>query len=385
MIRALVTLMIALALGACASHPAAITFHANENPESLADWGLFDVKDGHIAPRAGLVSYELATPLFSDYAQKWRAVFVPKGMSAKYDPVKTFDFPVGTIIAKTFYYATPVGTAPGTSEHVLKVTPAVYQPGDKGLDLSHARMIETRLLVKRADGWQALPYVWNAEQTEATLQRTGAEIPLVFDEAGKSTRFTYTVPNVNQCAGCHATDRTKTLMPIGPKARHLNRDFPGIGGDINQLTRLTKIGYLLGAPSPATAPRDARFTDLTASIDARARAYLDINCAHCHSATGPARVSGLWLDSPTMDLRKLGTCKPPIAAGTGTGNRVYSIVPGHPEQSIMAYRLESDDPGEMMPENGRSLTHAEGVALIKQWIAGLKGGCEAGNDLPRSS
>ncbi len=379
MIRSLLSLLCALALAACAGHPAAVTFHAEENPESLADWGLFDVKAGHIAPRAGLVTYELATPLFSDYAQKWRAVFVPQGTSAKYDPVKTFDFPVGTIIAKTFYYSTSAA-----ADHVLKVTPASYQPGDKGLDLSHARMIETRLLVKRAGGWQALPYVWNAEQTEATLQRTGAEIPLVFDDAGKQTRFTYTVPNVNQCAGCHATDRTRMLMPIGPKARHLNRDFPGIGGDINQLTRLTQIGYLTGAPAANAAPRDARFGDLTAGIDARARAYLDINCAHCHSATGPARVSGLWLDSPTMDPRKLGACKPPIAAGTGTGNRAYGIVPGHPEQSIMAYRLESDDPGEMMPENGRSLTHAEGVALIKQWITGLKGECadSAGQGAP---
>lgn len=373
MIRWLFALLTAIALGGCATHPTAVTFHAEENPEAISDWGLFDIAKGRIAPRAGLVTYELATPLFSDYAQKWRAVFVPKGMSARYDADKTFDFPVGTIIAKTFYYSTSA-----TADHVLKVTPASYQPGDKGLDLSHARLIETRLLVKRASGWQALPYVWNAEQTEATLQRTGTEIPLTFDDAGKSTRFTYTVPNVNQCAGCHATDRTKALMPIGLKARHLNRNFPGIDGEINQLTRLTQIGYLTGAPAHAVAPRDARFDDRNASIDARARAYLDINCAHCHSATGPARVSGLWLDSPTMDMRKLGACKPPIAAGTGTGNRAYGIVPGHPERSIMAYRLESDDPGEMMPENGRSLTHAEGVTLIKQWIAGLTGSCGAG-------
>ncbi|WP_374148041.1 SO2930 family diheme c-type cytochrome [Sphingomonas sp. 28-63-12] len=352
MIRYLLALIFALSLAACAGHPGAVTFHAEDNPQSLADWGVFDIKPGHIAPRPGMVTYELATPLFSDYAQKWRMVFVPKGMSARYDPVKTFDFPVGTIIAKTFYYSTPTGAAPGTSAHVLKVTPASYQSGVTGLDLTHARLIETRLLVKRAGGWEALPYVWNAEQTEATLQRTGAEIPLQFADAGKLTAFTYNVPNVNQCAGCHAVDRSRKLMPIGPKARHLNRDFPGIGGEINQLRRLAMIGYLTGAPDADAAPRDARFADLNASIDARARAYLDINCAHCHSATGPARVSGLWLDSPTTDLRKLGACKPPIAAGTGTGNRAYGIVPGHPEKSIMAYRLASDDPGEMMPENG---------------------------------
>lgn len=378
MIRLLLGLCAALVLAGCARSPAVVTFHADENPQKLADWGLFDVGDGRIAPRAGLVTYELAAPLFSDYAQKWRAVFVPKGTSARYDPVSTFDFPVGTVIAKTFYYTTPAGAVPGTSARVLKVTPASYQTGVTGLDLSQTRLIETRLLVRRANGWEALPYVWNAEQTEATLQRTGAEIPLDFDDTGKRTHFTYTVPNVNQCAGCHATDRTKKLFPIGLKARHLNHDFPGVGGEINQITRLQQIGYLTGAPSPDAAPRDARFDDLRASVDARARAYLDTNCAHCHSATGPARVSGLWLDSPTMDLRRLGACKPPIAAGRGTGNRSYGIVPGHPESSILAYRLETNDPGAMMPETGRSLTHAEGVALIKAWIAGLKGGCEAG-------
>ena len=381
MIRLLAVLLtllgLGLGLGACATKPAVVTFHADDNPESLADWGLFEVDKGRIVPRDGLISYELATPLFSDYAQKWRAVFVPKGMSARYDAVRTFDFPVGTVIAKTFYYTVPAGSPPGDAR-VLKPTPASYQSGAAGLDLRHVRLIETRLLVKRADGWAALPYVWNAEQTEATLQRTGAELPLEFDDGGRRTRFTYTVPNVNQCAGCHATDRTKQLFPIGLKARHLNRDFPGVGGEINQLTRLARIGYLTGAPTPASAPRAARFDDVTATIDGKARAYLDINCAHCHSATGPARVSGLWLDSPTIDLRKLGACKPPIAAGRGTGDRAFSIVPGHPEASIMPYRLASTDPGEMMPETGRALAHAEGVALITRWIAEMKGGCGAG-------
>ncbi len=375
MMRLLLLALLALCVSGCAARPTGVTFHATENPASLDDWGLFDIKDGRITPRAGLVTYELATPLFSDYAQKWRAVFVPKGMSAEYDAEKTFDFPVGTVIVKTFYYTTPAGVAPGQSSRVMKVTPASYQSGATGIDMSHSRLIETRLMVRRANGWEALPYVWNADQTEATLQRTGAEIPLEFIDGGKATRFTYAVPNVNQCAGCHATDRTRKLMPIGFKARHLNRDFPGEGGEINQIKRLAMIGYLSGAPDPADAARNARFDDATASVESRARAYLDINCAHCHSATGPARVSGLWLDAATTDLRKLGACKPPIAAGRGTGAHAFGLVPGHPEQSILAYRLATNDPGEMMPETGRSLTHAEGVALINQWIAGLKGSC----------
>ena len=68
-------------------------------------------------------------------------------------------------------------------------------------------------------------------------------------------------------------------------------------------------------------------------------------------------------------------CKLPIAAGTGTGDRKYGIVPGEPAESIFTYRMKSTLPSEMMPELGRSLSHAEGVALIEQWIAEMDGSC----------
>jgi uncharacterized repeat protein (TIGR03806 family) len=327
-------------------------------------------------PHKGMVTYELATPLFSDYAQKWRTVWMPPRTAARYEAEAAFDFPVGTIITKTFYYTVPAATAkPGESREVVKMTPATYQTGVGGLDLSHVRLIETRLLVRRAEGWIALPYVWNADQTEAVLQRTGAEVPLTFIDGGARTDFVYTVPNANQCAGCHTADyRTRALGPIGLKARHLNRSFPGPGGDINQLQRLAELHYLTGLPS-ADVPKDAEWDDPAAPIDARARAYLDVNCAHCHSATGPARVSGLWLHSTVADMRRVGVCKPPVAAGGGGGGRPYDIVPGDPHQSILSFRMASTDPGAMMPETGRSLVHAEGVALIDQWIAQLKGEC----------
>ena len=76
---------------------------------------------------------------------------MPKGVAATYDPSKAFDFPVGTIVTKTFYYTVPSGTAaPQTSATVVKMTPATYQSGVGGLDLPRVRLIETRLLVRRA-------------------------------------------------------------------------------------------------------------------------------------------------------------------------------------------------------------------------------------------
>ena len=112
----------------------------------------------------------------------------------------------------------------------------------QGLDLKNVRLIETRLLVRREHGWEALPYVWNAEQTDAELARTGDEVPLELvasDEAREP--FTYVVPNENQCAGCHVTDlKTKSIAPIGLKARHLNRDYGYPSGTENQLDSSAK-------------------------------------------------------------------------------------------------------------------------------------------------
>jgi hypothetical protein len=56
-----------------------------------------------------VLPYDLNTPLFTDYAHKLRTVWMPKGQSAVYNAENTFDFPVGTIISKTFYYPKGAG------------------------------------------------------------------------------------------------------------------------------------------------------------------------------------------------------------------------------------------------------------------------------------
>ena len=58
------------------------------------------------------------------------------------------------------------------------------------------------------------------------------------------------------------------------------------------------------------------------------------HCGHCHNANGAADTSGLLLDYADHPGDKMGLCKPPIAAGSGSGGRLYSIVPGHADQSI---------------------------------------------------
>ncbi len=357
--------------------PTTPVFHEETNPRTLSAWNVVAVSDGALALQDGVVPYDLATSLFTDYAHKLRTIWMPEGAAAAYRDNDVVDFPVGTIISKTFYYP----RVPGEGMVTGAVGRWDTQPTDfvgEGLALDQVRLIETRLLVHRAHGWDAIPYVWNAEQTEARLMRAGDAQPLTLVAAdGEREEFSYIVPNQNQCAGCHATNNTtREIWPIGPKPRHLNKDYPYADGVHNQLAHWTQVGYLTGAPGDLTlAPQNALWGDESASLDARARAYLDANCSHCHSDVGPADTSGLDLRPDTPLGLAYGVCKLPVAAGSGTGGRRFDIVPGAPDESIFVYRMNSRHPGVMMPELGRATIHREGVDLVSAWIAAMEGSC----------
>jgi hypothetical protein len=68
-------------------------------------------------------------------------------------------------------------------------------------------------------------------------------------------------------------------------------------------------------------------------------------------------------------------CKPPVAAGPATGGYLYDIVPGDPDHSILTHRIESTQPGILMPPLGRSVVDQAGVALVADWISGISGSC----------
>jgi uncharacterized repeat protein (TIGR03806 family) len=306
--------------------------------ENLSDYGFFKGNLKDQIPVDGVMPYVLNSPLFSDYASKLRFVRLPSGQSVAYNPDSVLQFPVGTAIVKTFYY-----------------------PIDERSPKKGRRLMETRVLLHEAKGWVALPYIWNKEQTEAVLEVAGGSDEVAWtDVSGKKQSFVYQVPNMNQCKGCH--ERSGEMTPIGPSVRQLN--------DGHQLQNWENVGLLKGLPKDHI-PALVNYSDATASLDDRVKAYLDINCAHCHNATGPARSSGLYLDWNSKDRTAYGFLKPPVAAGRGSGNLSYDIVPGKPDQSILPYRMASRDPGVMMPELGRQLTHHEGVELVRSWIASL--------------
>jgi len=293
-------------------------------PKTLGDFGFFlDTRADDPAP--GVTPYRLNMPLFSDGATKLRYVYVPGSAQVRIGDQGLLQFPVGSALIKTFAF--------GEGDAMHK--------------------IETRVLLHRADGWIALPYVWNEEQTEATLALAGKRVAAT---TPWGEDISYRVPNKNQCKECHGLQGAVT--PIGPKTRNLSAQW---------------LKAFLGSV-PKGSDTMPRWEDRdSADTAAAARAYLDVNCAHCHRPGATASNSGLDLRWETQDPHALGIDKRPVAAGRGSGGLMFDIVPGDPEASILAYRMRSAEPGVAMPELGKATVHEEGVALVERWIAGMPG------------
>lgn len=319
----------------------------NDPPKRLSDWGVLKKQGDSLAPVEGSFAYSLRTPLFSDYAEKFRTVWMPDGGQARARGEDVFGFPIGTIISKTFLFHLE-------DAQLMAHEDALIADGLRSLDTSEVRLVETRLLVRAKSGWVAVPYVWNEAQDEAYLNITGEIVKLdVRTPEGQLETANYLIPSRNQCASCHARRNEGGIHPIGPKAWNVDVAF------------WREEGWL--ASDGALSTHD----DIP-----HARRYLDVNCAHCHSEEGAGDTSGLFLDIFETDRIRLGVCKRTIAAGQGTGGRTFDVVPGEPDASILLYRMETNDPAEMMPELGRSLVHETGVALVRDWIAAMPETCD---------
>ncbi len=299
---------------------------ATANPALLSTFGFFE--GGADRPSARLIPYELRNPLFSDYSEKQRFIHLPAGAKIKAGADGKLAFPVGTALIKSFGYP------------------------DGGGKL---RILETRLLLHRAEGWVALPYVWRADGKDADLRVGGTRLPVEFAHDAKKMAISYAVPNKNQCKQCHSS--SEAILPIGPFAQ--NMVFPRKGDAAkllgNKPTRL-----------------EAKWDDAkSGTLDHRAQAYLRVNCGHCHAPKGSASNSGLFLDGSAKDAAAYGIGKRPVAAGRASGDLDFIIEPGKPGRSILVTRMKSTDPGIAMPELGRATVHDEGVKLLEEWIAAM--------------
>ncbi len=297
-------------------------------PARLSEYGFFANGPAQL-PSARVTPYRINTPLWSDGAEKLRFLYLPAGAQAKAAGEGLLDLPVGAALIKTFKFGA----------------------GKSG------QLIETRVLLHRADGWVALPYLWNAEQTDARLVLAGARVP-VTTPTGEA--ISYAVPNKNQCKECHASG--SAVIPIGTKARNLSAEW------LQQQRRAGRLDKV-----PAVARRVPLWEERhVGPVAPAARGYLDANCAHCHNPQGSASNSGLDLRWEQGNPHQYGVRKRPVAAGRGSGNFEFDIVPGDPDHSILTYRMASREGGVAMPEVGRATLDPDGLAIVRAWITALK-------------
>lgn len=318
------------------------TFSGETPHPVLSDYNFFegDLKD--LNPTFGVVPYDLITPLFTDYAKKKRFIWMPNGVMANYDgDHSSLDFPEGTILIKNFYYND-------------------VQPNNS------TKILETRIMYKKATEWDFANYVWNDEQTEAffTNQASTVNISWLQGESIKTTN--YRIPSRAECFTCH--NQLDNPTPIGLKPQNLNKDYNYNEGITNQLLKLREIGYLTN-DIPNNIKTVAAWDDTSQSLNERVRSYLDINCAHCHSDNGhcnyrPMRFEYLFTDNP----ENIGVC---IEPETQFIPNSYIVKPNDTDLSILYYRISTTDDSFRMPLLGRTINHEEGIELIEEWINSL--------------
>ncbi len=325
--------------------------------ESLSEWNLYaDLRAQEPAER--VLPFEVIAPLFSDYTKKRRFVHLPEGATIAYASEGPLGFPVGTILVKTFSY-----------------------PADLREPEGEERILETRILHLEPNGWAAHTYVWNDEQTEAVRLVAGKFIDASFvDASGQAVQNLYRVPNTNECKDCHQNQ--DSFVSLGGRSRQLDRAYDYGEGPVNQLEHLAALGWLEGLPP---ASERTKLVDPFGSdeLSLRVRSYFDANCSACHTTGGNASQSSLLLDFAATDPESQpssnwGVCKIPTSAGGATCGHTYDVVPGDPDRSIMICRMASTDLEVRMPPLGIRLVHAEGLALVRQWIASMppEGSCQ---------
>jgi len=319
---------------------------------NLSEYNFFEGDLKNQNPALNVLPYEPASSLFTDYAHKKRFVWMPEATKATFNGNdNVLEFPTGSVLIKTFYY-----------ENV--------QPENT------TKIVETRLLIKKLNGWYAYTYVWNDNQTEATLETTGDGlfIPITWNENGSIKNIDYKVPSQTECITCHKINPNQTgeiTIPIGPKPQNLNTFFNYFTGNKNQLEKWVEVGYLENN-IPANINSTVDWKDTSQSLELRAKSYIDINCAHCHRDGGHCDYTPQRFNFSNTDNHSFGICLTPLFT---IPNMPFVINGGRPDNSEMIFRMESNDEAEMMPIIGRTIVHEEGVQIIKDWINTLPADC----------
>jgi len=316
---------------------------------TLSEYGLFSDLSRQV-PATAVIPYEMNSHSFLDHASQQGFVYVPPGETIQYRSDGPFEFPLGTVLIQNIRF-----------------------PHDESDASKGERLVETRLLIHKTKGWTAVPYRWNKDGTDADRCVIGEKTEMTITPgSGDPHSFTYVTPNMNECKRCHVNE--DVMRPIGVTAANLNRPIETDSAVRNQLVHWQQHGILKDLPEDRqTIPRLPDWqNESAATVERRARSWLDVNCSHCHNPRGAASTSGLDLTFEQDQAVRFGVYKPPVAAGRGSQGLKFSIVPQRPDESFLVRRIASTELGIMMPPLGRSTVQHAGVELIRKWISGME-------------
>ena len=322
----------------------------SEFPRKLSETGIFaSIKDQKVAP--GVIPYSVNTPNWSDNATKERFIALPNmskiNFIEKSGDVGTWEFEDGAVNVESISLEMEVGN-----------------PASR-------KRIETRITFKQQNHWLGYTYLWNDEQTDAVLVDAGG-LDLTFTikdpvAPGGKQQQTWHVPSRNECMGCHS--RAAGFV-LGLNTLQMNKDHDY--GDVvdNQLRTLNHIGLFQKPLEKRPDEYDAlpNAYDESADLNARARAYLHVNCAVCHASSGGGNARILLGYRLSLEQTKLIDGRP--IQGTFGLADARIIAPGDPYASVLFYRLSKLGRGRM-PHVGSTLTDERGIDLIHDWIEKL--------------
>jgi putative heme-binding domain-containing protein len=321
-------------------------------PTKLSETGLFaDVAKHELA--LGVYPYSVNAEPWADFAKAERFVAMPGTSSVTFyhneQPVpdtawfKSRVFlPKDGVLAKTF-----------TME---------MERGNRAT----ARNLETQILHFDGREIHGYSYRWNEAQTDATLvPAIGENMEVTVKDAkspGGIRKQTWHFPSRSECRTCH-----------NPWAGEvLGFTVPQLNNARDKLRRLVDCRVIVWGKEEQKEPSPQKLlVNPHASepdLETRARAYLQVNCAHCHQfgAGGSVNVQ-LRHDVPVDEMKALDT-KP--VQGTFGIPDCKIIAPGDPYRSVLYYRMAKQGRGRM-PHVGSELVDEAGVQLIRAWIRQL--------------
>ena len=326
-------------------------------PQTLDSTGIFtDMTTLEVAD--GIVPYDLVESFWSDGAIKKRWMAIPNdgthdtdAEQIEYSENGDWTFPIGSVLIK--HFDLPVDDT----------------------DSSITKKIETRLSIMGSDGnFYYLTYNWNEAQTDAILQEEGLDETVTIATVGGGTRTqTWHFPSNTDCKTCH---NNVVSGALGLKARYLNSDYDYTengGTTANQLVTLSHLGILDETIEDTDTPEiltSKSIYDSSATLDEKARSYLDLNCAYCHRPETGNRAN--------FDLRLFNSLETTNILNAGILSPLHNypdeaiIYPGDSLKSILYHRMNSIDPTVMMPSLSKNIIDQDAVDLIGLWIDQLE-------------